>query len=187
VSDRFPAEVAAVRREAGWSPDGRPEVDAAAALEHVRGEVGRHGARIVAFPAATDVVHEFGGLYLMQDGPGLELCRSPFAIDPTQVAATAENLAHLGRMLNTKLPIGIDGDDERCPPSTKLVASLHSIMLECGTSARQSTPRSRRSSPARSHLASTRTATGNSVPSRTSAPSRWLLSSLRRQVKLASR
>ena len=49
----------------------------------------------------------------MQDGPGRDLRRRPFAIDPTQVAATTETLTDLGKRLHTRLfPIGTEGDHE---------------------------------------------------------------------------
>jgi hypothetical protein len=78
-----------------------------------RAEVGRNGATIESFPAAIDAVREFGGIHVVQDGPGRALRRHDFAIDPTQVAATTETLADLGKRLNTRLfPIRVEGDHE---------------------------------------------------------------------------
>jgi SUKH-3 immunity protein len=111
--DALPPEVADVLREAGWSGERRTDAQVAAAVDLVRGEVGRDGARIEPFPAATEVLSEFGGLYVVQDGPGRDLRRRPFAIDTTQVAATTETLADLGKLLHTRLfPIGMEGDHE---------------------------------------------------------------------------
>jgi hypothetical protein len=114
MAERFPAEVAELLRGAGWYPGHRrTDAQVAAAVEMVRGEVGRNGARIEAFSAVTEALSEFGGLYVVQDGPGRDLRLRPFAIDPTQVAATTETLADLGRLLDTRLfPIGMEGDHE---------------------------------------------------------------------------
>jgi hypothetical protein len=113
MPERFPAEVAELLRAAGWSPGWRSEAQVATAVTFVRGEVGRNGARIESFPAATEALREFGGLYIVQDGPGRDLRRRSFAIDPTQVAACAETLADLGKVLDTLLfPIGMEGDHE---------------------------------------------------------------------------
>lgn len=106
-------EVALVLRDAGWPERRLTEADVAAAVAFVSEEVGRNGATIEAFPAATEALNEFGGLYVVQDGPGRDLSRRPFAIDPTQVAATTETLADLSRLLDVKLfPIGMEGDHE---------------------------------------------------------------------------
>jgi hypothetical protein len=113
MPERFPAEVAEVLRNAGWSAQRRTDAQVATAVNFVRGEVGRNGATIEPFPAATEALSEFGGLYVVQDGPGRDLRRRPFAIDPTQVAASAETLADLGKTLDTSLfPIGMEGDHE---------------------------------------------------------------------------
>jgi hypothetical protein len=114
MSESLPPEVADVLRAAGWSPEQRlTEAQVATAVEFVRGEVGRNGARIESFPAATEALIEFGGLHLVQDGPGRDLRRRPFVIDATQVVATTETLADLGRRLHTRLfPIGMEGDHE---------------------------------------------------------------------------
>ena len=114
MHEGFAPEVADVLRAAGWSPDRRQtEVQVAAMVKVVEGEVGRNGATIESFPAAIDAVREFGGIYVMQDGPGRDLRRRPFAINPTQVAATTETLADLGKRLHTRLfPIGMEGQHE---------------------------------------------------------------------------
>ena len=113
MPERFPPEVAELLQKSGWSPRGRTDAQVAAAVSVVTGQIGRHGARIEPFPAAESALAEFGGLYVVQDGPGRELRRRPFAIDPTQVAATAETLADLGKVLDTKLfPLGMEGDHD---------------------------------------------------------------------------
>jgi hypothetical protein len=113
MPDRFPPEVAEVLRAAGWSEGRRTDAEAAMAVDIVREQVGRHGERTEAFDAATAVLNEFGGVYVIQDGPGRDLSRRPFAIDPTDVAATTETLADLGKRLRTRLfPIGMEGDHD---------------------------------------------------------------------------
>jgi hypothetical protein len=113
MPERFPPEVADQLLRSGWSAQGRTEAQVAAAVAVVTGQIGRHGARIEPFPAARSALAEFGGLYVVQDGPGRDLRRRPFAIDPTQVAATTETLTDLGKVLDTTLfPIGMEGDHD---------------------------------------------------------------------------
>jgi SUKH-3 immunity protein of toxin-antitoxin system len=113
MPERFPAEVADVLRDAGWSAQPRTDAQVDTVVGFVSRVVGHYGARIEVFPAATEVLTAFGGLYVLQDGPGRELRRRPFAIDPMQVAASAETLADLGKVLQTRLfPIGMEGDHE---------------------------------------------------------------------------
>lgn len=113
MADRFPAEVAEVVRAAGWFEGRRVDAEAAAAVDIVRRQVGRKGERSEPFPAATEALNEFGGLYVLQEGPGRDLRRRPFAIDPSPVAASTESLADVGRQLQTKLfPIGMEGDHD---------------------------------------------------------------------------
>lgn len=113
MPDRFPVQVAEVLRTAGWSEGRRTDAEAAMAVDIVREQIGRNGERSESFPAATAVLNEFGGIYVIQDGPGVDLARRPFAIDPTDVAATTETLADLGKRLHTRLfPIGMEGDHD---------------------------------------------------------------------------
>ena len=113
MADVVPPEVAEVLHDAGWSGRRRADAQVAATIEVVRKAVGRNGARIEPFPAAIDALAEFGGLHVVQDAPGRDLRRRPFAIEPAQAAATTETLADLGRLLQTRLfPIGMEGDHE---------------------------------------------------------------------------
>lgn len=92
---RFANEVASVLSQAGWA-EGRQVDDFDA-----------------PFDTATAALREFGGLYVLQDGPGTDLRRRPFALDPTQVAATTETLSDLSAILGTRLfPIGMEGDHD---------------------------------------------------------------------------
>jgi hypothetical protein len=113
MPDRFPPEVLRVLGEAGWSEGRRTDAESAMAVDIVREQTGRHGERSEPFPTATAALAEFGGVYVIQDGPGRDLARRPFAIDPTEVAATTETLADLGNRLRTRLfPIGMEGDHD---------------------------------------------------------------------------
>jgi hypothetical protein len=110
MPERFPPEVVEVLRNAGWFPGRRTDAQVAEAVDVVCRGIGRYGATIEVFPAATEALGEFCGLYVEQDGPGRDLRRRPFAIDPTHVAATTETLADLGKVLKTRLfPIGMEG------------------------------------------------------------------------------
>jgi hypothetical protein len=110
---RFPIEVESVLRASGWT-DGRqvPETSAEA-IRIVCAQPGADGSQHVPFPAAEAALAEFGGIFVRQDEPGLELRRRPFALDPTMAAATAATLADLGRLLDTRLfPLGVEGDGD---------------------------------------------------------------------------
>lgn len=99
--------------DAGWSQGRRTDTEAAMAVDIVGEQFGRHGEHTESFPAAIAALSEFGGIYVIQDGPGRDLARRPFALDPTEVAATTETLADLGNRLRTKLfPIGMEGDHD---------------------------------------------------------------------------
>jgi hypothetical protein len=110
---RFPTEVDAVLRASGWT-EGRQVADASAeAIQIVCAQPGADGSQHVPFPAAETALAEFGGLFVRQDEPGLELRRRPFALDPTMAAATAATLADLGRVLGVRLfPLGVEGDGD---------------------------------------------------------------------------
>ena len=113
MAEPLPDDVAQVLRAAGWTGPRLTDAEVATAVAVVTGEIGRNGAKIEVFPAATQALSEYGGLYIVLAGPGRDLRRRPFAIDPTQVAATTETLADFGRLRGTKLfPIGMEGDHE---------------------------------------------------------------------------
>ena len=110
---RFPDEVAAVLRDAGWT-EGRqvPEL-AAAAIRTVCAYTAADGTRHTPFPAAERALNEFAGLYVDQDGAGVTLRRCPFALDPVMAVPTAETLAGFARALGASLfPLGVEGVDD---------------------------------------------------------------------------
>jgi hypothetical protein len=95
------ADVADVLRAYGWREGRRATEETAAAVRLVPYE---------PFPAAVTALEEFGGLYIAQDGPGRELRRRPFALDPTLVPPSGQALADFSRVLGVRLyPIGIEG------------------------------------------------------------------------------
>lgn len=111
TTDRFPPAVAQVLAAAGWAP-GRG-TDVAAVLNIVGENADPDAEPIEPFDAARAVIAEFGGLVVDQDGPGIDLRRRPFTIDPTLVYGTGDTLADLGKRLNTKLfPVGTDGNQD---------------------------------------------------------------------------
>jgi SUKH-3 immunity protein len=113
MSDRFTGQVAAVLTEAGWTHGRQLDQQAMDAIAYVEQYEGRSGARSVSFPAAEDALREFVGLLVVQDGPGVDVRRKPFLIDPTQVAATASTLADFAAVLGHALfPIGMEGDHD---------------------------------------------------------------------------
>ncbi len=113
MTAKFPPDVAAVLLEAGWSEGRRAESQTSYAVERVGRWVGRDDTRLEAFPAAIDALAEFGGLFVIQDGPGRDVRRRPFALDPTLVAASGEAVADLARLLGIRLfPLGMEGDND---------------------------------------------------------------------------
>ena len=111
MTERFAPDVVDVLTTAGWTP--ARAVDEQPAVNYVRGEVGRNGARSDVHAAAIDALREFAGLQVIQDGPGVHLRRRPFLIDPVPVAASTETLADFGAVLGGQLfPIGMEGDHD---------------------------------------------------------------------------
>lgn len=110
---RFPAEVEDVLRASGWTEGRQVTGASAAAIELVTAQPGADGSRHTPFPAAEKALAEFGGLFVYQDEPGLELRRRPFALDPALAAATAATLADLSGLLGVRLfPLGVEGDGD---------------------------------------------------------------------------
>ena len=113
MPERFPDAVSQVLSAAGWSQDRNADAQATEAVAVVEQQVGRNGARLQSFEAVDKVLAEFCGVLVVQDGPGVDLRRRPFAFEPSEVAASTETLAELGRLLGTRLfPIGLEGDHD---------------------------------------------------------------------------
>lgn len=111
--ERFPDDVAAVLRAAGWAEGRRVPELSAEAIRVVCAQPSTDGSRHEPFPAAVHALAEFAGLYVVQDGAGVALRRRPFALDPTLAAASAATLADFGRVLGVPLfPLGVEGDGD---------------------------------------------------------------------------
>jgi len=137
MTERFSTEVTEVLTTAGWAAGRQVGEQTTESVRYVCDQVGRRGARIEPFYAALAALDEFGGLYVIQDGPGAELRRRPFAIDPVQVAASTETLADFGGVLDTRLfPLGMEGDHDATltidggePPRSRNVRSTRSPLF----------------------------------------------------------
>ncbi|MER8182956.1 SUKH-3 domain-containing protein [Kitasatospora sp. NPDC094015] len=104
---RFPADVAAALKQAGWHP-GRWEIRQA---EEWADELAAHDGppetRHSVFPAAVEAWAEFGGLSFDLSGAGRSQARTPFLLDPRCGLHQPRTLADLGRALGSRLaPLG---------------------------------------------------------------------------------
>ncbi|WP_442906167.1 SUKH-3 domain-containing protein [Kitasatospora sp. NBC_00458] len=104
---RFPADVAAELKATGWHP-GRWQIRQAEEwADTLVGYGGPAGVQHSVFPAAVEAWAEFGGLAFDLSGPGRQLARTPFLIDPLRGLHQPRTLADLGRALDTRLaPLG---------------------------------------------------------------------------------
>ena len=128
---RFPTEVEAVLRASGWAEGRQVPETSAEAIRIVCAEPGADGSRHESFPAAEIALAEFGGLFVRQDEPGVELRRRPFALDPTMAAATAATLADLGRLLAVRMfPLGVEGDGDAVLARVQRVPAQREIARE---------------------------------------------------------
>ncbi|MCZ2525653.1 SUKH-3 domain containing protein [Streptomyces sp. SCUT-3] len=104
---RFPVSVDVALREAGWLP-GRWDIRQAEVwADTLRAHVSPGGHRHAVFPAAVEAWAEFGGLDIGSEGPGKEVARTPFTVDPMRGLHSARTLSDLGRALGTQVaPLG---------------------------------------------------------------------------------
>ncbi|MFJ5923101.1 SUKH-3 domain-containing protein [Kitasatospora sp. NPDC092948] len=104
---RFPADVAAALKQAGWHP-GRWEIRQAEQwADAMVAYGGPQDPQHSVFPAAIEAWAEFGGLAFEVPGPGRTLARTPFLLDPRCGLHSPRTLADLGRALDTRLaPLG---------------------------------------------------------------------------------
>ncbi|MER5863826.1 SUKH-3 domain-containing protein [Kitasatospora sp. NPDC002040] len=104
---RFPADVAAALKQAGWHP-GRWQIRQA---EEWADALVAHGSpdgvQHAVFPAAIEAWAEFGGLAFDLAGAGREIARTPFLLDPRCGLHQPRTLADLGRALGSRVaPLG---------------------------------------------------------------------------------
>lgn len=104
---RFPVNVDAALREAGWQP-GRWDIKLAEQwADALRAHVSPAGHRHSVFPAAVEAWAEFGGLRVTSPGPGRQIAPATLRFDPLAGLHLARTLADLGRALDTEIsPLG---------------------------------------------------------------------------------
>ena len=99
--DRFSTETEQTLRRAGWYP-GRHVPEVVSSLKDNETLSG-----FEMFPAAEEVLSEFGGLKVDQQGPGETGAREPFQFDPALAGYEEEFFSDFSRLVNTKLyPLG---------------------------------------------------------------------------------
>ncbi|WP_137988907.1 SUKH-3 domain-containing protein [Streptomyces vilmorinianum] len=110
---RFPVNVDAALREAGWQP-GRWDIKLAEQwADALRAHVSPGGHRHSVFPAAVEAWAEFGGLRVTSPGAGRQIAPAPLRFDPLAGLHLARTLADLGRALDTEIsPLGEEGDHQ---------------------------------------------------------------------------
>ncbi|MEY9878075.1 hypothetical protein ABH931_007599 [Streptacidiphilus sp. MAP12-33] len=106
---RFPADVASALAKAGWFPDRKRLPMAEAWAARLNAHVSPEGHRHTVFPAALEAWAEFGEIAVGLDGPGLEVARTPFVVDPLRGLHQPRTLADLGRSL--ELPVAPLGEE----------------------------------------------------------------------------
>ena len=98
---RFTRQSERVLRKAGWYP-GR-QVPELVSMWKNHPSI----ADLEMFETAERFLLEFGGITVTQSGPGVNLARSPFKIDPTLAAYQSDLFKEFGRMVDTWLyPLG---------------------------------------------------------------------------------
>ncbi|MFC8505817.1 SUKH-3 domain-containing protein [Streptomyces sp. NPDC057411] len=110
-STRFPVNVDAALREAGWQP-GRWDIKLAEEwADTLRAHITPAGHRHSVFPAAVEAWAEFGGLRVTAPGPGRQIAPAAIRFDPLAGIHLARTLGDLGRALDTELaPLGEEGE-----------------------------------------------------------------------------
>ncbi|MFB7030708.1 MULTISPECIES: SUKH-3 domain-containing protein [unclassified Streptomyces] len=108
---RFPVNVDAALREAGWQP-GRWDIKLAEEwADALRAHVSPAGHRHSVFPAVVEAWAEFGGLRITAPGHGRQIAPAAVRFDPLAGLHLSRTLADLGRALETELaPLGEEGD-----------------------------------------------------------------------------
>lgn len=117
AATRFPLEVDAVLREAGWQP-GRWDIARAEVwADTLRAHHSPGGHSHAVFPAAVEAWAEFGGLHIVPPGPGHHIAPVALRVDPLCGLHFARTLADLGRAVGTEVcPLG----EETGPPGATL-------------------------------------------------------------------
>ena len=105
---RFPPQVEAALRAAGWHPGRRDIMRAEVWADHLRAHVSPGGHLHAVFPAAVEAWAEFGALTIRAaPGPGHDLAPGGLLVDPLRGLHLARTLADLGRALGSEVcPLG---------------------------------------------------------------------------------
>lgn len=103
----LPDDVAEVLAAAGWVAGRRDDERASDWGFRLALRPSRTGRQHALSPAAAEALALFGGLSVDVSGPGSEVVRTPFVLDPDQVAATAATLGAFADVLGAPLfPLG---------------------------------------------------------------------------------
>lgn len=103
----FPDEVASVLTEAGWFPGRRRLNRAESWAATLSGYTSPEGHRHAVFPAAIEAWAEYADITVDVDGAGVDVARTPFAIDPLAGLHQPRTLGDLGRALDLPVcPLG---------------------------------------------------------------------------------
>ncbi|SHN03081.1 SUKH-3 domain-containing protein [Cryptosporangium aurantiacum] len=108
---RFPDDVEKVLRAAGWAPGRKDDQRARHWGLTLSAWASPAGHQHTFSRAATAALSEFGGLVVDQSGPGVDVARTPFVLDPERALPTWLTLRGLGAVLGVGLfPLGIEDD-----------------------------------------------------------------------------
>jgi SUKH-3 immunity protein of toxin-antitoxin system len=100
---RFSSDADQLLREAGWYP-GREMKGEVAEWAHVLEQEGRG---FPLFDAAERALLEFGGLQIKQSGPGIDVARAPFVLDPLLALGEDDRFFGYSRQIGVRLyPLG---------------------------------------------------------------------------------
>jgi hypothetical protein len=103
---RFPAEVAAQLRAAGWYPGRSVDDELARFAATVRGLSTESALPVEPFPAAEAILREFGGIRVPNGS------KFPFAFHPAEPVPEAEDFEGLGYLIGKAVyPVGVREDD----------------------------------------------------------------------------
>ena len=102
---RFPADAAAALKAGGWYPD-RRKLLRAEAWARTLADAGH-----AVFPAAIEAFAEFGDVTVDVKGPGADVARTSFTVDPLRGLHQPRTVADLGRALELPTcPLGEERD-----------------------------------------------------------------------------
>jgi hypothetical protein len=106
MTSRFDPSVEEILLHSGWVPNR----DVGPIADQWLSEIDA-GGFWQAFPAASRIVHEFGGLLIGSPGPGQDMARQQIRVDPRLAAYVRDEAAEYEHRLARKIyPIG-EGED----------------------------------------------------------------------------